>query len=95
MILENNKACPVTFANRTANGRRMKTNNEPSFTIDTSGQQGLYDGKRVRKLTPVECERLQGFPDNWTSILSDTQRYKTIGNAVPTPVIKLIAEKLE
>lgn len=46
----------------------------------------------VRRLTPVECERLQGFPDNWTAGISDTQRYKTLGNAVTVNVIKAIAE---
>ena len=49
---------------------------------------------RVRKLTPLECERLQGFPDNWTAGISDTQRYKCCGNAVTVPVVRYIAEHL-
>jgi site-specific DNA-cytosine methylase len=49
---------------------------------------------RVRRLTPIECERLQGFPDNWTAGVSDTQRYKQCGNAVTVNVIQAIAEKL-
>ncbi len=49
---------------------------------------------RIRRLTPTECERLQGFPDGWTEGVSDTQRYKTLGNAVTTNVVKSIAEKL-
>lgn len=48
----------------------------------------------VRRLTPIECERLQGFPDSWTASVSDTQRYKTLGNAVTVNVIRAIAEKL-
>ena len=48
----------------------------------------------IRKLTPIECERLQGFPDNWTDGQSDTQRYKQLGNAVSVPVIKAIVEKI-
>ena len=48
----------------------------------------------VRRLTPIECERLQGFPDNWTAGLSDTQRYKCCGNAVTVNVIRDIMEKL-
>lgn len=48
----------------------------------------------IRRLTPKECERLQGFPDNWTEGISDTQRYKTLGNAVTTNVITSIMEKL-
>ena len=55
----------------------------------------LYkNGLRIRRLTPTECERLQGFPDGWTEGLSDTQRYKTLGNAVTTTVVKAIMEKL-
>ena len=48
----------------------------------------------IRKLTPTECERLQGFPDGWTEGVSDTQRYKTLGNAVTVNVVKDIFEKL-
>ena len=49
---------------------------------------------QIRRLTPVECERLQGFPDGWTEGVSDTQRYKCLGNAVTTNVITWIGEKL-
>ncbi len=48
----------------------------------------------IRKLTPTECERLQGFPDGWTEGVSDTQRYKTLGNAVTVNVVEAIARKL-
>lgn len=48
----------------------------------------------IRRLTPIECERLQGFPDNWTEGISDTQRYKCLGNAVTTNVIQAIMEKI-
>jgi len=54
----------------------------------------LSDGTKIRRLTPVECERLQGFPDGWTEGVSDTQRYKTLGNAVTTNVIKEVITKL-
>ena len=47
----------------------------------------------IRRLTPTECERLQGFPDGWT-IGSDTQRYKQCGNAVTVNVIRDIMERL-
>ena len=49
---------------------------------------------RIRRLTPRECERLQGFPDGWTEGLSDTQRYKCMGNAVTTNVVTAIAKRL-
>jgi len=58
----------------------------------------------IRRLTPIECERLQGFPDNWTKygidengnevLISDTQRYKVLGNAVTVNVIEAIMQKL-
>ena len=50
--------------------------------------------ERIRRLTPTECERLQGFPDGWTSGLSDTQRYKCCGNAVTVNVIEDIINRL-
>lgn len=49
---------------------------------------------KIRRLTPTECERLQGFPDGWTEGVSDTQRYKTLGNAVTVNVIEDIMNKL-
>ena len=48
----------------------------------------------LRRLTPLECERLQGFPDRWTEGVSDTQRYKMIGNAVTTSVIYEVAKRI-
>ena len=48
----------------------------------------------VRRLTPLECERLQGFPDRWTAGISDRQRYKTLGNAVTVNVVKEIITRL-
>lgn len=48
--------------------------------------------KGVRRLTPLECERLQGFPDNWTAGQADTNRYKQIGNAVTVNVAQAVAE---
>lgn len=81
-------------------GRRFKTSEEPAFTITGQDRHGVYDGMKIRRLTPVECERLQGFPDNWTKYeydgqeISDTQRYKMMGNAVSTPVITAVGERL-
>lgn len=49
---------------------------------------------RVRKLTPRECFRLQGFPDSYKILVSDTQAYKQAGNAVTVPVAKVIAEDI-
>jgi len=117
------------------NGRRFKTNGEPSFTltgqdihgvmvnrkegvkkdVDIAGtlsssdwrglnrnqdQTAVMQDLQIRRLTPIECERLQGFPDNWTQYghdgkeISDTQRYKMMGNAVTTNVIQAVMEEL-
>lgn len=69
-----------------------------SPTLPTAATGGnlipkILDG-RIRRLTPRECERLQGFPDGWTEGVSDTQRYKQMGNAVTVNVIQAIAERL-
>jgi len=57
------------------------------------GQTDMYTEGIVRRLTPTECERLQGFPDGWTEGVSDTQRYKTLGNAVTVNVIRDIVRQ--
>lgn len=59
----------------------------------------VLDDVRIRRLTPKECERLQGFPDNWTAEgvdgpISDTQRYKMCGNAVTTNVVQAVFERI-
>ena len=54
----------------------------------------MYKGKVIRRLTEIECERLQGFPDNWTQGISMTQRYRCLGNAVTVNVIEAISNAL-
>jgi len=73
---------------------------EGSFCLDSSSGSDLVIHPQIRRLTPIECERLQGFPDDWTKYgkdidgnivdISDTQRYKMMGNAVTTNVITAI-----
>lgn len=53
----------------------------------------IQTGSTIRRLTPIEFERLQGFPDNWT-VGSDTQRYKQCGNAVTVNVVRYVATRL-
>ena len=57
---------------------------------DKPGQFG------VRRLTPTECERLQGFPDGWTAVngMSDSARYRMLGNAVAVPVAYWIGQRI-
>ncbi len=81
-------------------GRRFKENNDPAFTVTAQDKHGIFDGCRIRRLTPTECMRLQGFPDDWCDVgsdgvkISDTQKYKMAGNAVTVNVIKAIFERL-
>ena len=81
-------------------GRRMKNHNEPAFTLTAQDRHGLMVGSRLRRLTPLECERLQSLPDNWTrwysdgSEVPDSQRYERCGRAVTVNVIYEIARRL-
>ena len=58
------------------------------------GYPAVLESTVVRRLTPLECERLQGFPDGWTDGQSDAQRYRQMGNAVAVPVVEWIARRL-
>lgn len=76
------------------NGRRFKEDGDVSFTLTAQDKYGIFDGMKIRRLTPVECERLQGYPDGWTDCVSDSQRYKCLGNAVTVNVVKSIIENI-
>jgi len=65
-----------------------------TYCLDTGNNQAVESMGKIRRLTPIECERLQGFPDNWTDGQSDTQRYKQCGNSVSVPIVKKIMERL-
>ncbi len=62
---------------------------------------GVMSGTPVRRLTPLECERLQGFPDDYTlvpyrgKIAKDGPRYRAIGNSFPVPVVRWIGERIQ
>lgn len=74
-------------------GSNATTFEDLSPTLKASQQSPSVQGETgmaVRRLTPVECERLQGFPDNWTEGQSDSARYKQMGNAVAVPVVEWI-----
>lgn len=64
-----------------------------AFTVDASQTSGVRLDTRIRRLTPIECERLMSWPDNWT-IGSDTQRYKQCGNGVVSNVVQAVIEEL-
>jgi len=83
----------IYLSNTNANMKQRIQERKETWTLGTGTDFGIKDGMRIRKLTPIECERLQGFPDNWTQG-SDTQRYKQCGNAVTVPVVEYIAKEL-
>ena len=71
----------------------------PTLTEPHHNSLRLYEKGLIRRLTPIECERLQGFPDNWTQYgksgkISDTQRYKMCGNAVTVDVVEAVAKNI-
>ena len=63
-----------------------------SFTLSTANFQMIFT-PAVRRLTPTECERLQGFPDGWTEGQADSHRYKQLGNAVAVPVVQWLINR--
>ena len=65
-----------------------------SYCLDTGNNQAIEKHNNLRKLTPIECERLQGYPDNHTEGVSDTQRYKQMGNTITVNVIQEIIKNL-
>jgi DNA (cytosine-5)-methyltransferase 1 len=80
-------------------GNDTKTNCLTSVQKDNM----ILEGKTIRRLTEIECERLQGFPDNWTQFgiyngevreIAKTHRYKMCGNAVTVKVVEVVGRKL-
>ena len=89
---------PKHFNMTEHNGSRVYDVSGPSSSLMSDNGTGsrikIQDGVKIRRLTPTECERLQGFPDGWTEGISDTQRYKCLGNAVTVNVIEFLGKKL-
>lgn len=104
--LQKQTCCAVLTPDREEkrqNGRRIKEPGEPSFTLTAQDRHGvalLDENIRIRRLTPRECWRLQGFPDEYfdkarAAGISDTQLYKQAGNGVTVNVARAIGEKLK
>jgi len=75
-------------------GKGYGEDGEVMFTLDRVSGHGVATTSTVRRLTPTECERLQGFPDGWTDGQADSHRYKQMGNAVAVPVVQWIIDRL-
>ena len=85
------------IGNTNSQGQRVYDTDGKSVTLSANGggggaKTGLYQTEetKIRKLTPVECERLQGLPDNYTEGVATTHRYKCLGNAFNVDVIAFI-----
>lgn len=97
---------PMAFQPKASSSQSMNPSRlAPS--MGTSMEIGIYQSSGVRRLTPTECERLQGFPDGWTCLCqpleaydanrctcSDGYRYKCLGNAVTVPVIEWLGGRI-
>jgi len=95
VIGEPKKTIMIMNANKSSNCKnRIQERDESWGLTGNSNDFNIMENFRIRKLTPIECERLQGFPDNWTKGVSDTQRYKQLGNAVTTTVVEYIAHAM-
>lgn len=78
-------------------GKGYLGTDEKVFTLSTTQDQQIMHGMAVRRLTPTECERLQGFPDGYTDIMPNTPdgpRYKALGNSMAVPVMRWIGSRI-
>ena len=83
------------YANNGRTAGTLTSKNRMTFNMtDMMVVDGFDNCWWVRKLTPLECERLQGFPDGYTAGFSNHQRYKMLGNSMPVPVIRWIGERI-
>lgn len=101
------RLCVLVRCGCAGGGKGALVSDEVSLTLSTSNTQTLFSEEGgdmvVRRLTPRECERLQGFPDDWTKIpyrgkpadeCPDGPRYKAIGNSMAVPVMRWIGERI-
>lgn len=71
-----------------------------SYTLTATDRHAVITDFVVRRLTPVECERLQGFPDSYTNIpfkgkpATNSPRYKALGNSMAVPVMRWLGERI-
>ena len=81
----------------------LSRNDGNTYCLDTGNSQAVELNHKIRRLTPIECCRLQGFPEDWNEKgiidgeiveISDTQRYKQCGNAVTVDVVQAVAERI-
>lgn len=85
-------------------GNGLGVKEESAYTITTAGPHGVMTKARVRRLTPLECERLMGFKDDWTKVpyrgkpaekCPDAPRYKACGNSMCVNVMRWIGQRIQ
>ena len=92
---------PIAFGAQNSARQGDSVSEHVTPTLDKSKTPGVTDGMAVRRLTPRECERLQGFPDDYTLIpyrnklAADGPRYKAMGNSMAVPVMRWIGERIQ
>ena len=102
IIEQNIKRTNENSLRTTGEGKYITSTLFASYGTKWNGNNGAYTGShfileknnRLRRLTPLECERLMGFPDNWTYGFKDTIRYKMLGNSVVIPCVNFIMEQI-
>jgi DNA (cytosine-5)-methyltransferase 1 len=86
------------IAKREGSPARFVENKTPTLRANMGDNQtAMAHNMAVRRLTPIECERLQGFPDNYTNIKEkcpDSPRYKAMGNSMAVPVMRWIGKRI-
>ena len=92
---KDNQTCvPCTSAHTKSNGLGWRDDGDPQFTLSSDSSACIFDGHEIRRLMPVECERIMGFPDGWTAGLSDNRRYIALGESVMVPIIEHLGSLL-
>lgn len=92
--------CVLAFPERMSGTQRATTENL-SPSLGAKNPTAIAQSMQVRRLTPRECERLQGFPDDWTNVsrngkpAPDGPRYKAIGNSMAVPVMRWIGQRIQ
>ena len=87
--------------NEGANGAGVGRDQDPAFTLQVGVQQGVWNGWRVRRLTPTECLRLQGFPDDYLDVTfrgkpaADGPKYKATGNSMAVNCMRWIGTRIQ
>lgn len=101
-ILDTASTSFYTFAGQNSSGAGLSLDRFAAPSLTCTKVSSVMSGGVVRNLTPLECERLQGFPDGWTDIpykgrdhAPDSPRYKAIGNSMAVPVMRWLGRRIQ